>query len=59
MWLLSCCVRALLCERDMIKHHLRLWYWCTLMNSCMKQITAAAFYIVIGYFLLTYMDNWS
>lgn len=38
MWPLSCCVRALLCEGDMIKHHLRLWYRPLLMSRPLQQL---------------------
>lgn len=38
MCLLYHCVRALLCEGDMIKHHLRLWYRSTLMSPPLQQM---------------------
>lgn len=58
---LSCCVRALLCEGDMIKHHLRLWYMPTLMSWPLQQLHETDYSPSLLYtngLFSTYMGSW-
>lgn len=59
MWPLSCCVRALLSEGDMIKHHLRPSYRCTPMS--LQQLHETDYCPSLLYsdrLFSTYMGSW-